>query len=221
MATNNSIDNTSNPLASSAITIDPGASGDSYVQFDINSTGEFRVGVDDDDGDDFKISQGSALGTNDYFIVDASSGARLLPLQPAFSAFPNAAKTNVTGDGTTYTVVFDSENFDQGSDFDGTSTFTAPVAGQYAFYVSISFSDLSTSFTSLQVELNVNAGTTYELQYSDPQCGYALSTVYIATGAIHLELAASDTVVVDVTVSGSTKIIDVTTDSIFGGYLVN
>ena len=32
---------------SAELTIDPGASGDSFIQFDINTTGEFRVGVDD------------------------------------------------------------------------------------------------------------------------------------------------------------------------------
>jgi len=80
MAKVNSIDNQSESL-----TIDPGASGDSFVQFDINATGEFRIGVDDTD-DSFRVSQGSALGTNDTFIM-TDAGEKTTPLQPAFLAY--------------------------------------------------------------------------------------------------------------------------------------
>lgn len=54
------------------------------------------------------------------------------PLHPAFSAVLNNNIPNVTGTGTVYQVMFDSEIFDQGNDFDlVTSTFTAPVSGKY------------------------------------------------------------------------------------------
>ena len=119
MATNNAINNTSNPLASSAVTIDPGASGDSYVQFNINTTGEFRIGVDDNDGDAFVVSQGSALGTNNTYRIDASTGIVTLPLQPAFVAKLNT-ENNVTGDGTVHTfgtTTATTEVLDTGSDY--------------------------------------------------------------------------------------------------------
>lgn len=45
------------------------ASGDPYLQFDINGTDKFRVGVDDTDSDKFKVSAGSALGTNDALVI--------------------------------------------------------------------------------------------------------------------------------------------------------
>ncbi|MCA9371212.1 MAG: tail fiber domain-containing protein, partial [Candidatus Peregrinibacteria bacterium] len=45
-------------------------SGDPAIQFKIASSTEFRVGVDDTDGDAFKISEGGALGTNDRLIID-------------------------------------------------------------------------------------------------------------------------------------------------------
>jgi len=54
------------------------------------------------------------------------------PLHPAFSAVLNHSIPNVTGDGAVYQVIFDSEIFDQGNDFDlATSVFTAPVSGKY------------------------------------------------------------------------------------------
>ena len=125
MATINALNN-----ASGELTIDPGASGDSFIQFDINTTGEFRIGVDDTD-DSFRISQGSALGTNDMFVVTAA-GEITTPSQPAFNAYMGSTASNVTGDGTLYAIAFDTELYDVGSDYNtGTYTFTAPVTGRY------------------------------------------------------------------------------------------
>jgi len=115
---------------SGVIEIDPGISGDSYVQFSINGTGEFKVGVDDDASDTFKISQGSALGANDTFVM-SSSGELTLPLQPSFFNTSSTYYLNVTGDGTYYSIIYASSYFDQSSDFDDVSTFTAPTTGTY------------------------------------------------------------------------------------------
>ena len=141
MATKNSINNKTQDL-----TIAPGTSGDSFVQFDINATGEFRIGVDDTD-DSFRISQGSALGTNDTFIV-TDAGEITEPLQPAFLATVTSQISNVTGDGTLYVLVWDAEVFDQGSNFDGTSTFTAPIAGRYLFEVCVGVGGITSSLVS-------------------------------------------------------------------------
>src|SRR5210317_1255233 len=50
--------------------------------------------------------------------------------QPAFSAYQSTPIVDVTGDGTNYDLVFDTEQYDQNGDFvPGTGTFTAPVTG--------------------------------------------------------------------------------------------
>lgn len=134
MSTKNASNN-----ASGSLTIDPGASGDSYIQLDINTTGEFRIGVDDTD-DSFRISQGSALGTNDCLSISAN-GEVINPLTPAFGIQATDA-ADVTGAGTFYTIVSSTECFDQSCDFDGTSTFTAPVTGRYMFNYCITFSGI-------------------------------------------------------------------------------
>lgn len=134
MAGINSINN-----ASGSLTINPGTTGDSYIQFDINATGEFRMGVDDDDGDAFKLSLGSALGTNDSFVMN-TDGIRTLPLQPAFLAYLSATQGSVTGDGTVYTIACNTEVFDVASDYDNTTfTFTAPITGKYGFGFTTSY----------------------------------------------------------------------------------
>lgn len=201
MATNNALNNASAP-----ITLDSGASGDSYVQFDINATGEFRIGVDDDAGDAFKISQGSALGTNDTFIVTAA-GEITKPLQPAFLAYLSATATNVTGNATTYTVVYNSEVFDQNGDF-ASNTFTAPVTGRYYLGCSTLLGDLTASFTYGYTQI-VTSNRSYFMQYG---VGSARDTstnracLYLNVLA---DMDAADTAIVRVEVGGSTLTVDV------------
>ena len=45
---------------------------DPYINFLANNAQHWSLGVDDSDSDKFKISEHSALGTNDYFVVDTS-----------------------------------------------------------------------------------------------------------------------------------------------------
>lgn len=129
----NNINNSAGNFDVTSITIDPGSSGDSYIQFDINSTGEFRIGVDDTDSDAFCVSLGSALGTNNAFRMSAS-GELNQPLQPAFNAYLASSDNNVTGNGTIWylgSTTALTERFDQTSDFNTNGTFTAPVTGKY------------------------------------------------------------------------------------------
>jgi len=205
MAKINAINNESEEL-----TIDPGASGDSFVQFDINGTGEFRIGVDDDASDAFKISQGSALGSNDTFIVTAA-GEITKPLTPAFLAVLNADISNVTGDGTIYTIVWDTEVFDQNSDFDGTSTFTAPVTGRYQFSCGVSVGDVAAAHTLMYINL-VTSNRTYLIGQCDPGNTMDASNQWGYSFSMLTDMDASDTATVQVVVQNSTKVIDVITN---------
>ena len=109
-----------------------GNTADTWISFHGVNTYEYSVGVDNSDSDKFKIS-GSALGTNDKFIIDPI-GAITMPLQPSFLAFNSADNANVTGNGTEVTVEFNTEVFDQNADYNNsTDTFTAPVTGRYLF----------------------------------------------------------------------------------------
>lgn len=79
-------------------------------------------------------------GTSDMTMASATgtvmsaldTGEINYPLQPAFLALNSATDSNVTGAGTLYQLVCDSEIFDQNSDYNnGTGVFTAPVTGRY------------------------------------------------------------------------------------------
>jgi len=207
VATNNSINSV---LELTNFTVDPGASGDSYVQFAINTTDEFRIGVDDDAGDAFKISQGGALGSNDTFIMTAA-GERTMPLQPAFLAIRTSDATNVTGDGTTYTVVYNSEVFDQGGDFDGTSTFTAPITGRYRLEGSALLGDLTSSHNGGFVRINTS--NRVYLWQSDPGASRdATTNEYPFTAFCLADMDSADTATFGLQVVGSTLTVDVTSN---------
>jgi len=216
MAKINAINNKSEEL-----TIDPGASGDSFIQFDINTTGEFRIGVDDTDSDKFKISQGSALGTNDTFEITAN-GEITKELTSAFLATTNGYtnQDNVTGDGTVHTVEYTTEYFDQNADFDGTSTFTAPVTGRYRICATVLFDEAGAA-TSSYIEIEAS-NRTFRSWLCDP------STVSHAAGQFTpfitalVDMDASDTAIIKVMASGTTKVVDIgfTNRGIFSAVLV-
>jgi len=189
---------------SAELTIDPGASGDSFVQFDINGTGEFRIGVDDDDSDKFKISAGSALGSSDTFVITAS-GEITKPLQPAFLAIVTSQIDNVTGDNTTYAVAYDTEVFDVGGDFSST-TFIAPITGKYLLTTIIGFGDIS-SHTGALAYFNTS-NRNYLFMQTDPEAVDNSSDQYSTSCSMICDMDASDTAVVQVNISGGAKTVD-------------
>lgn len=56
---------------------------DPYINFLANNTQHWSLGVDDSDSDKFKISEHSALGTNDYFTVDTSGNVGIGTTSPS------------------------------------------------------------------------------------------------------------------------------------------
>ena len=201
MATNNALNNKSQEL-----TIDPGASGDSFVQFGINTTGEFRIGVDDTD-DSFRISQGSALGTSDTFVM-TDAGERTMPLQPALLTYIPSSILNVTGDSTKYTIIWSTEIFDQNSDFNtGTGTFTSSVTGRFRIELGTWFQGILSSHTSSSIEIVTSNRTYY---------GGTINVGIASTGGAYqlvqsvlADMDAADTFTTTITVSNGTKVIDV------------
>lgn len=79
------------------------------------------------------------------------------PQQPCFLALANAV-SNVTGNGTAYTVTF-TTSFDQASNFSGTTTFTAPVTGRYYLTTSIQVTGLSAAMTVGELDIVTTGGT--------------------------------------------------------------
>jgi hypothetical protein len=58
---------------------------DPYINFLANNTQHWSLGVDDSDADKFKLSEHSALGTNDYLVVDVTGNVGIGNDDPAFT----------------------------------------------------------------------------------------------------------------------------------------
>lgn len=214
MAKINAINNKSEEL-----TIDP-VTGDSFIQYDIGGVGEFRTGVDDTD-DSYRISQGSALGTNDTFIMTAA-GERTMPLQAAFLAYVSSTDTNQTGDNTA-TIQCDTEVFDQNGDYNnGTYTFTAPRTGKYKLFGGFVITDIT---ASNRVFLKFHTSNrTYSLASLSPIGVKTASDRVGITATALTDMDAADTATLEVRCSGEGgNTIDIVggtpLQSFFGGYL--
>lgn len=113
----------------------------------------------------------STMNTTTQTAQPSQVGITRSDKQPAFLAYLNTSVTDVTGDGTQYTVIYDTEVYDQSSNFNlATSTFTAPFTGRYNISVGASLIGgtvmtaiicrITTSNRVYRVTLPNNAGVT-------------------------------------------------------------
>lgn len=177
-------------------TIDPGAATDAFLQFDESTTAKWRLGNDATD-DSYRISQGSALGTNDVF-TSSTVGEINLPLQPRFVAVLNGDVNNVTGNGTNYQVAFNAESVDVGGGFDtGTGIYTAPASGFYHFYAALQMNNM-TSVTQLNMQMPSTSGSRRRVFIENT----AIGSDYSITMELDTVLTATDTVSVNIVAVG-------------------
>ena len=163
----------------------------------------------------------SVAGTTNQIDATAAGGVQTLSLsanvvnagQSAFKGNVTLPQNGVTGDGTTYTVLFGSVAgtpcFNQGSNFNGTSVYTAPITGIYYFQTTIALSGLSgfsvTSNCIVQFKVNGVADYTMfaEDNVSDSSGGAVIQGNQI------MKLTAGDTVSVALTVTKSAPTLSV------------
>jgi hypothetical protein len=136
--------------------------GDNYVDWRFSeispsstpSTHGNLSGLNDDDHPQYALltgRSGDSLKIDSINEFTASSGISLsnytkLTANINFLYEMSASISNVTGDGTIYTCVFNTEIEQIGSSFDGT-TFTAPVDGIYTFWFLCSCLGLVSNYT--------------------------------------------------------------------------
>ena len=125
----------------------------------------------------------SAMTSGTGLSID-SSGRITTPLQPMFQAY--ASSNQSISDYSDHFVDFGGEDFDVGSNF-ASNTFTAPVAGKYAFFVKLSITGLG---SWVKVKL-IPTGKQYQTQ----ETAAAYHTVDFS---VIVDMAASDTAKVTV-----------------------
>ena len=192
--------NTSNTASATAyhqVQVAGSTAADAYYIANISGGQGYSWGVDNSDSDAFVLSATVTPGTTNVMRV-STAGEINYPLQPAFMAFVNTAILNVTGDATVYTVIYDTEVFDQNADFNlGTSTFTAPVTGRYVFLGSL----LLTGATI--ITLSTYRLVTSNRTFSYISCANAslATTSSISSFNIICDMDAADTMTTTITAS--------------------
>lgn len=125
-----------------------------------------------------------------------------------FSAITDTTKTNVTGDGTSYTIIYDGELYDVGSDYDvATGVFTARRSGYYVFDASVRLENLVGGSTDAQFSIVTTDGS--YLLYKGALSKDSANQ-FSMSGSITTYMDAADTAYVVVTTSGGTLTDDVT-----------
>lgn len=203
------VTNPSNTASSQArvnVTVGGGTAGDPFTLYTVSGVTNWAQGIDNSDSDVYVLSASTAPGTTNVMRA-TTAGEINYPLQPAFLTFLDGDIANVTGDATNYTIVFNSEVFDQGGDLSG-ATFTAPVTGKYYLAAGAKLETVGVGHTQAFLSL-----VTSNREYRDPQ----LNGTACATGSGDLgmtisslcDMDAADTATVAVTVSGGAKTVGI------------
>ena len=126
------------------------------------------------------------------------NGSVTNPTLPAFLAYNSSTDTNQTGAGTTVTVDFDTEVFDQGGNF-ASDTFTAPVTGRYLLSASVFYVEGTTlmvgpNLTIVTSNRTYTAAPTFAAASGPPQ--FTVSLTVLA------DMDAGDTAIVQFSIGG-------------------
>ena len=132
-------------------------------------------------------------------------GLLLLPAQPSFEVYASGTLSNVTGDGTAYTIPWNTEVFDQANNFTS-NTFTAPITGRYHFDAGCYVSGLTTSNTDGHLNLVTTKRTIYLGEFTK---GTVAITEWQLGKGVTTDMDVNDTAYVTMTVNGTGKTVDI------------
>jgi hypothetical protein len=130
-------------------------------------------------------------------------------VQPCVSAYTSSALTNVTGDGTAYTLVTNQELVDQGGNY-ASGILTIPITSN-AFMLSgaVALSGLNSSHTSLLIEL-VTTGRVWQIVALNPGAiRDSSNNLIVPLPATLFPASATNTASLRITVLGSTKTVGI------------
>jgi hypothetical protein len=162
----------------------------------------------------YNTTSGKLLQDSSVIVTDA--GEMTNASQPCFLATHSADQLNVTGDGTQATVAYTTEITDQNADYDGTDTFTAPVAGNYSFNGNVFISNTGAA-TQARIFI-VTSNRSYAGNVDTPISGSSVPGLAL----IAADMDALDTCTAAGQASGTTKTVhfaNSVSDAYFSGSL--
>jgi hypothetical protein len=162
-------------------------------------------------GNVLKINSITGSGTTAVGQLEAPSELTM-PNQPACLAFVGTQMNNLVVGNTT--IEFDTEIYDQGSDFDTSSyRFTAPITGKYLINFSLYALNLDAGANYIEPFI-FTSNRSYYTGTFDPDNGDGYDLNYKNfQGSVVADLDANDIVTVIVTQGGGTAQMDVATNS--------
>lgn len=211
--------NTASSAARETITVGGGTAADPTMNWNVSGVTDWEMGIDNSDSDKWKLSQGTALGTNDT-ITAFTTGNILKPRNCAFSAYLSVTVNNVTGDGTVYTIICDTELNDIGGNYNNaTGIFTAPVTGNYMFCAGANLINMNAAHTGVHFHI-LTIPISFQIQ------GWQNNTYIaaISAGSIIVPLVAGNTVQLNIDVTAGSKTVGLfggpDANTFFSGYLL-
>lgn len=133
----------------------------------------------------------------------------------SFSYYPSTA-TNITGDNTAWTALYNQKTFNIGNDYDGISTYTAPVTGRYLFTAMISMIAVTTSHPDGRIEIVTSLGDAMKI--------FAAGKIFESNTIIRphiseiMHMDAGDTAYIRLTVYSGGKHIDIQNTKLSGTF---
>jgi hypothetical protein len=186
-----------------------------------NSSGEAMIidgGVQNPAGANFDISSYKLVGNGGSTgITISANGEVTMAAQPAVLAYNSAQDANVTGNNTVATVDFNTEVFDQNSDF-ASDTFTAPVTGRYLISAAVRLSAYTASANDGHVRIVTSNRTYYNINLSHSE-----STTWVIQATVLADMDAADTCTIAAVVGGEgSDVVEIDADlgTRFSAYLV-
>ena len=149
--------------------------------------------------------------------ITVTSNQILLPSQCSFSAYLTSTQASVTGNGTAYSIISDTELFDIGSNYNhATGIFVAPVTARYKFSGQIAYlaATDNTGARAVQIGLRYGANTVYGNMFPGRKVlttFYGPSNLIIYKVEASIPLTAADQVYIFITGYDGAKV-----DSVYG-----
>ena len=188
-------------------------------------------GIDTSSNDTWKLvttPAGTVDPTSGTIVIQAdTSGNVTFPISARFNAYQAAAQSNVTGDGTSATIIFDTNIFDTQNGYNnGTGIYTIPSSiptGSWYFYAKVTLTGITSSHTTATFTIfNPNRGLFYTLNPSTMRD--ANNEVTLSVGGYMNGLGSSSQIRASIQVSGGAKVVGTkaTGDNWcdFGGYFI-
>lgn len=199
--------NSANAIARQIISVAGTTADDPSLKFNIGNTSGYVIGSDNSASDILKIGYGVDVtpSSGTAMMTLTTAGIIQQPTQSCFLAYLSADTGSVTGDGTAYTVICDTEVYDLNADYaTNTGKFTAPVTAKYSFYTfSLAYQAAQASQDSGNTFLKTS-NLNYSGQWYNTING-AYNTALTFVGHYLVDMDAADTAEYQVTVGTGAK----------------